>query len=114
VVPRAPAAVSAGLKFHLTLQTLGAVDAATSARLWDALQHSGHPLARRLWWWFTKEEPRAAEGFHVRLAAVLLASSPPAWITMGETLVGEGLERREANALSECMLTLVGADGEWK
>jgi hypothetical protein len=101
------------LKFRIVWATLG-LDAPTMQRLWDALSRTGHPLGRRLAWRFVKEDSRKTRGIAERLAAVLTAHPLTAWHELLEHLVEtERLTRAEANAVLECWLPLVDAQGQW-
>ena len=102
------------LKFRLVWQVLG-LDELTTMRLWTAVGRSGHPLGKRLYWLFVKEERRAARGIADRLGALLVAQPLHAWSRLLDHLVAtERLTRPEANAVLECFLPLVDDQGQWR
>lgn len=102
------------LKFRIVWGTLD-LDEPTTGRLWTALSRTGHPLGKRLYWLFVKEDRRKARGITERLGALLLASPLQAWSQLLEHLVQtERLTRPEANRILECLLPLVDANGKWR
>lgn len=102
------------LKFQIAFDVFG-LDEPTTGRLWDAIARSGHPLAKRLWWTFVREDTRRSRGFARRLAAVLTVQTPQQWSRMLEHLVETGrLTQRESTMVLECLLPLIDAAGAWR
>lgn len=100
---------------YLWWMELTCVEATLATRLWDALLQSGHPVARRLTWFFHRLDTRPVAAIAAQMDGLHQELRPQQWVALLEACVRQGLlSRMEANMITDALLAWTAADGRWR